>query len=118
MKPKKKILSIYTGTDVVMCAPTHPFACVTAAVGMVEKIEKSNETEFYIKTNSVEAVAMLSVLCPSAGIEMKFYINDKPATHEEVIADFDRGLAYLYHYQHKIEFPKDKKQKAKKQGAF
>lgn len=99
---KSKVLKINTGTDVTFCAPTHPYSSAIAAERMVEKMSKSTDSDFEVNTNSLEAVSMFHMLCPKHDISVRFNINGKPASYEEVVADFDRGLAYIYHYQNKI----------------
>lgn len=98
-----KILNVYTGTEVILCAPTHPYEAVRAAERMVEKISASPDKQFQVNTNSIEAVSMFNMLCPKYGISAIFHINGFPASYDEVVADFNRGLSYINNYQNKIQ---------------
>lgn len=98
-----KVLNVYTGSEITLCAPTHPYEAVKAAERLVNKIVERQEKEYHVNTNSLEAVSLLQMLCPKHKIALKFHINGTPATYEEVIADFDRGLSYIYHYQHTLQ---------------
>ncbi len=99
----QKILNVYTGSEITMCAPTHPYEAVKAAERMVKKIVERQDKEYHVNTNSLEAVSFLKMLCPQHHIKLRFHINGAPSTYEEVIADFDRGLSYIYHYQHTLQ---------------
>lgn len=97
-----KRLNVYTGTEVILCAPTHPYEAVRAAERMVEKINASSDTQFQVNTNSIEAVSMFNMLCPRYDIEVVFHINETPASYDDVVADFNRGQLYIHNYQHKL----------------
>lgn len=98
-----KNLNVYTGTEVIICAPTHPYEAVRAAERMVEKISASSDKQFQVNTNSIEAISMFNMLCPKYGISVIFHINGTPASYDDVVADFNRGLSYLKNYQNKLQ---------------
>lgn len=98
-----KSLNVYTGTEVILCAPTHPYEAVRAAERMVEKISASSEKQFQVNTNSIEAISMFNMLCPKYGIAVIFHINGEPASFDDVIADFNRGRSYINNYQNKLQ---------------
>lgn len=98
-----KSLNVYTGSEVILCAPTHPYEAVRAAERMVEKIFASSDKQFQVNTNSIEAITMLNMLCPKYGIAVNFHINGSPVSYDEVVVDFNRGQSYISNYQNKLQ---------------
>lgn len=92
---KRKTLTVKTGTEVIMCAPTHPFMAAWCAKRYIEKIIASSDSEFEVNLNQREAVEVINLLAPKNDIKVKYLINGKTASFKEVIADFDRGIAFI-----------------------
>ena len=91
----KKVLKVYSGTDVVMCVPSHPLSQVMGAERLLKKIAASNEKEFEVNVNSKEAVLMLAKCSERYDVKLKFHINGQPSSLDDVLKDFDRGMDYI-----------------------
>ena len=91
----KKILKVYSGTDIVLCVPAHPLSQVVAIKRLIDKICDSDEKEFEVKVNSLEGLAMLKKYGDKKGIRLNYILNGTPSTYEDVIADLNRGWEFI-----------------------
>lgn len=91
----KKVLKVYTGTDISICVPSHPLSQVMALKRMVDRINASDEKEFEVNVNSVEGVSFIEKLSEKYGITIKYHINGQSSTYEEVLSDLNRGWVFL-----------------------
>ena len=94
----KKILKVYSGTDIVMCVPSHPLSQVMGVERLLNKIAASDENEFEVKVNSKEAVLMLAKCSDRYNIKLKFHVNGQPSSRDDVIKDLERGMDYINNF--------------------
>lgn len=91
----KKVLNVYSGTDINICVPSHPLSQAMAIKRMVDRIIASEEKEFEVNVNSMEGVTFIEKLSKKHGIKIKYYINGQSSSYDEVLNDLNRGWEYL-----------------------
>lgn len=90
-----KTIKVFTGTDILFNAPSHPYMSVLWAENIIQRIQCLPEREFEVKTNSREAVECLYILGTNMGINLEFLINGVKSTYKGVLEDFSRANSRL-----------------------
>ena len=90
-----KTIKVFTGTDILFTAPSHPYMSVVWAESIIQRIICLPESEFEVKTNSREAVECLYILGTNNGINLEFNINGVKSSYECVLEDFSRANSKL-----------------------
>lgn len=91
-----KRVKVYTGTDIPFCSPSHPFSAAVQVKRIVDRIVASADSEFEYNCNTKEGVEMFERYGHEVkGLDVRYHINGKPATFQQVLEDFGRGLEFL-----------------------
>lgn len=91
-----KKVKVFTGTDIPICSPSHPYAVAVQVKRIVDRIADSKDNEFQYNCNSEEGIEVFEQYGRKVkGLHIQYYINSKPATHQEVLDDLGRGRKYL-----------------------
>ena len=91
-----KKVKVFTGTDIPICSPSHPYAVAVQVKRIVDRIVGSKDNEFQYNCNSEEGIEVFEQYGRKVkGLHIQYYINSKPATHQEVLDDLGRGRKYL-----------------------
>lgn len=100
-----KKVKVLTGTDIPLCAPSHPYSIVVQIKRVIDRIAESRDDEFQYNCNSVEGVKMFELYGrKQKGLKVQYYINGKPSTFAQVLEDFGRADDFLS----EIASPQDK----------
>ncbi len=95
-KQKSKTVKIFSGTDIVMCAPSHPVSVVLQIKNTIDRIVKSNDSEFQFNCNSVEGLMMFERYGRMAhGLNVLYLLNGKATDFQSAIADISRGVELI-----------------------
>lgn len=88
-----------TGSDVPICSPSHPYSVAMQTKNVIDRIHNngfgSDDEEYEFNCNSYEGVRMFETYGKMKGLTIQFFINGRKATYEQVVADFNRGSAYV-----------------------
>lgn len=91
-----KEVKIFTGTEIALCTPSHPYSVAIQVKRIVDRIVDSSDTEFEYNCNSVEGIKIFEQYGHKIkGLKVQYNINCKPATYQEVLDDLSRGEKYL-----------------------
>lgn len=91
-----KKVKVFTGTDIPICSPSHPFAVAVQVKRIIDRIADSKDNEFQYNCNSEEGIEVFEQYGRNVkGLHIQYYINSKSATHQEVLDDLGRGRKYL-----------------------
>lgn len=90
-----KTINIHSGTDILICSPSHPYLAVQQARQYVERIQRIKEDSVDVNINCAEAIEALSHLAEASGMKCKYALNGCPSTLNEVMKDLQRGKALL-----------------------
>lgn len=91
-----KNVKVLTGTDIPFCTPSHPYSMVVQIKIVIDRIVESRDDEFQYNCNSVEGVKMFELYGrKQKGLKVQYYINGKPSTFAQVLADFGRADKFL-----------------------
>lgn len=91
-----KKVKVFTGTDIPICSPSHPFAVAVQVKRIVDRIADSKDNEFQYNCNSEEGIEVFEQYGRKVkGLKIQYYINSKPATLQEVLDDLGRGRKFI-----------------------
>lgn len=91
-----KKVKVFTGTDIPICSPSHPYAVAVQVKRIVDRIADSKDNEFHYNCNSEEGIEVFEQYGRKVkGLHIQYYINSKPATHQEVLDDLGRGRKFI-----------------------
>ena len=95
-KQKTKIVKIYAGTDIVMCAPSHPVSVVLQIRRTIDRIVESKDSEFQFNCNSVEGLMMFERYGRlTHGLNVLYLLNGKAVDYQSALADLLRGTELI-----------------------
>ena len=97
MNMKNKKVKIFSGTDILMCTPSHPLAIVMQTKRIIDRIILSSDTEFEFNCNSVEGINVWEKYAHKMnGLKVAYFINGKLSNYKNVIDDLqDRTNKYV-----------------------
>lgn len=91
-----KRISVFTGTEVAFCSPTHPYVVAVQVKKIIDKIIESSDCDLQFNCNISEGIEMFEQYGHKVkGLRVLYFINNKPATYSEVIEDMCRGRKFL-----------------------
>ena len=91
-KQKSKTVKVFSGTDIVMCAPSHPVSIVLQIKRTIDRIAMSSDREFQFNCNSVEGLMMFEHYGSKVhGLNVLYLLNGKETDYQSAIADLSRG---------------------------
>lgn len=95
-KQKSKTVKVFSGTDIVMCAPSHPVSVVMQIRRTIDRIVKSSDSEFQFNCNSVEGLMMFERYGRLAhGLNVLYLLNGKTTDYQSALADLSRGAELI-----------------------
>ncbi len=103
-----KRVKVYTGTDIALCSPSHPYTVAVQIKRIIDRIAESTDKEFEFNCNTKEGIDVFEFYGRKMkGLKIQYYINGKPASYQDVADDFGRAQKYLsellLHYANKDE---------------
>lgn len=91
-----KKVNIFTGSDIALCSPSHPYSVAIQIKRIVDRIVASKDTEFQFNCNTEEGIEVFEQYGRKVkGLKVQYYINNKTASYQEVIADLRRGRNFI-----------------------
>lgn len=91
-----KKVKVFTGTDIPICSPSHPYAVAVQVKRIVDRIAGSKDNEFQYNCNSEEGIEVFEQYGRKVkGLHIQYYINSKSATYQEVLDDLGRGRKFI-----------------------
>lgn len=91
-----KKIKVFTGSDIPLCSPSHPYSVAVQIKKIVDRIAVSSDKEFEFNCNSEEGIEMFEQYGRKIkGLKVQYYINSKPASYQEVLDDLGRGRKLL-----------------------
>lgn len=95
MRVMKKV-KIFTGTDIALCSPSHPYSVAVQIKRIVDRIVASSDNEFQYNCNTIEGIEVFEKYGRKVkGLNVQYFINGKPAKYPDVLEDLGRGQKYL-----------------------
>lgn len=94
--PKEKTVKVMTGTDIVFCTPTHPYAVAVQIKRGLDRIYRSVDTEFEFNCNILAGIQVFEDYGrKKLLLNIQYYINGTKASYDAVVSDMKRGEEYV-----------------------
>ena len=91
-----KKVSVFTGTDIALCSPSHPYSVAVQIKRIVDRIVSGSDNEFQFNCNTIEGIEVFEKYGHKVkGLKVQYYINGKPAKYPEVLEDLVRGQKFI-----------------------
>ena len=91
-----KKVSVFTGTDIALCSPAHPYSVAVQIKRIVDRIVASSDNEFQFNCNTIEGREVFEKYGHKVkGLKVQYYINGKSAKYPEVLEDLGRGQKFI-----------------------
>lgn len=95
---KMKRIKVNVGTDIMICAPSHPLLMATKVKRIIDKALTLPDIEHEYNCNSMEGIAMFEHYGAKAHpneISVWYFINGRRVKYQDAMNDLARGKEYV-----------------------
>lgn len=91
-----KTVKVMTGTDIVLCSPSHPYTVAVQVKNVLDRIVRSADMEFEFNCNILSGIMMFEDYGhKKLALDIQYYINGAKSSYQDVVTDMKRGEEFV-----------------------